>query len=289
MKLHLKFVLPLLCVLVLSACTTSFYYNRLDWLIPWYVEDYIDLSAEQEKSLKVKLEPYLNWHRQEELNIYIALLRRIKTDIKSTVDAKTVESWVDEVRLAEQRIKLNFLALALELSDTIDDTQMQEFIDNLWKRQQELEKKYLLRTDAEYIEDSYEGLLKYVRRFMGRLTDEQEQRLYQAATELQRLDRAWLTDRKVWLERMMPYLEREPGWQSEIKVAFSERETYRTAAYQTTIAHNLGSVSLAIADVINERNSKQDRKLNKKLDELVNDLEQLNRQLEPDVVAPRLL
>ena len=71
MKSHTKILLPVLCVLVLSACTTSFYYNRLDWLIPWYVDDYIDLSSEQKQSLKVKLEPYLNWHRQEELNNYI--------------------------------------------------------------------------------------------------------------------------------------------------------------------------------------------------------------------------
>ncbi len=289
MKSHTKILLPVLCVLVLSACTTSFYYNRLDWLIPWYVDDYIDLSSEQKQSLKVKLEPYLNWHRQEELNNYINLLQRIKGDIATPVDATTVQSWVQEVRLAEQRIKLNFLALALELSDTIDDAQMQEFINNLWKRQQELEQEYLLRTDLEYTEDSYERLLKYVSRFMGKLSDAQDKRLYQAASELQRLDRAWLADREAWLDKMMPYLKREPGWQQEIKLVFTEREEYRTAAYQTTVVHNLESVSRAIADVMNQRNDSQDKKLNRKLDELIKDLEQLNRQLQAPTEAPRLL
>ena len=74
-----------LCTLLLAvclvACSTSFAYNRLDWLIVWYANDYVDLSREQKGFLKARLEPVLEWHRHEELLTCIDLLDRIEKDL----------------------------------------------------------------------------------------------------------------------------------------------------------------------------------------------------------------
>ena len=37
----------LLSTLLLAACMASFAYNRLDWLIPWWVDGYVDLTRDQ--------------------------------------------------------------------------------------------------------------------------------------------------------------------------------------------------------------------------------------------------
>ena len=64
-----------LAMLFLSACTSGFVYNRLDWLIPWYVDGYVDLTRAQRDVLRAQLEPRLAWDREEELARQQALQR----------------------------------------------------------------------------------------------------------------------------------------------------------------------------------------------------------------------
>ena len=45
----------LLLTLLLGGCSTTFTYNQLDWLIPWYVDDYVDLSRDQKQEFAATL------------------------------------------------------------------------------------------------------------------------------------------------------------------------------------------------------------------------------------------
>ena len=48
------------CLLCLAACSsTTFVYNRLDTILPWYVDDYVELNREQDKYLDGLLTPFL--------------------------------------------------------------------------------------------------------------------------------------------------------------------------------------------------------------------------------------
>ena len=77
-----------LAALVLAGCMASFAYNRLDWLIPWYVDGYVDLTRDQRQLLKEQLAPSLQWHRQEELVHYVEILDRIEAGLAGPVDLK---------------------------------------------------------------------------------------------------------------------------------------------------------------------------------------------------------
>ena len=70
----LRPILSLLAVLLLAACTTTFMYRNLDWLIPWYVNGMVDIDRAQKAELKQHLAPLLEWHREEELRRYLVLL-----------------------------------------------------------------------------------------------------------------------------------------------------------------------------------------------------------------------
>ncbi len=61
--------------LVLTACSgTTLVYNRLDTILPWYVDDYVDLDNPQQQLLDQTLQPFLRWHRQQELPRYVEVL-----------------------------------------------------------------------------------------------------------------------------------------------------------------------------------------------------------------------
>ena len=63
------------CLLCLPGCSgTTMVYNRLDTILAWYLDDYVELSVPQEQQLDNTLRPFLSWHRQQELLVKLLLL-----------------------------------------------------------------------------------------------------------------------------------------------------------------------------------------------------------------------
>jgi hypothetical protein len=240
----------LLGLALLAGCTASFTYNHLDWLIPWYVEDYIDLTRDQRKSLRFQLGPALHWHRCEELARYIGILDGIGGDLQGVVSPGTVQGWIDEILAAAERAERSALEVALEFGEELTDSQIDEFIGTLWERQREYEEEYLERTDEQYRQDNYETLSGFLERFTGDLEPAQEQRLRDAAADMMRFDRVWLAEREQWLRRLEPLLQREDGWQGSLMDAYFERRRTRTPEYHEYLSNNMAVVRAAIADTL---------------------------------------
>lgn len=264
--LRLACLLPLACLL--AACTASFTYNNLDRLIPWYVDGYVDLSHDQRDILRGQLAPLLQWHRQEELERYVAILERIEDDLQRPVTAAVVQSWIDAITAAAERAELHMLRVALEFGATLSDEQMTELTASLWERQRDYEAEFLERSEAEYREDSFENLRDFLARQVGRLDAAQEAELRRATARLQRFDAAWLEDRAAWLRRLEPLLQRAPGWQEAVETAYLERRIQRTPAYRETLRHNLDAINPAVASVLNSLSEQQRTRAAESLDEL---------------------
>ena len=250
MKIFKLLFTLLVSALLLAACTTAFVYNRLDWLIPWYVDGYMDLTRDQRQLLSEQLAPRLEWHREEELARYIEILDNIEGGLAKPVDAGWVRARIDEMLDAAERVERSMLSVALEFSASVSDEQMQEFLDSLWEQQKEYEEEFTDRSDAEYADDDYDNIAEFLERFLGRLTAEQKAVLREASLTLRRFDRAWLDDRRQWLETLEPLLQREPGWQEELMEAHRARKQNRSAAYNASYEHNLAMISRAVAEVV---------------------------------------
>ena len=253
----------------LAGCTASFGYNRLDWLIPWYVDGYVDLSGEQRDTLRDHLAPRLEWHREEELARYVALLDGIEADLEGNVSPATVRAWAASIIDAAIRVERNMIDAGLAFGDDMSDAQMREFVDSLWQRQDEYEEEFLGRDDSRYADDDYDKLRSLMRRFLGRLSSEQRTALRDASRELQRFDRAWLEERRGWLDKLEPtLLKREPGWQEVVMRDYETRLEQRTPAYHAALEHNLAHISEALAAVIGTMTVKQHKHARKELGKL---------------------
>ncbi len=263
-----KLIAVTLPALLAAGCTMSFAYNHLDWLIPWYVDDYVDLSRQQRHLLRGHLGPLLQWHRQEELERYLEILDQVETDLSGEVSAGQVRSWAAQVTAAVERVEENMLPVALDFGATLSDEQLAGFMDSVWKEHREYEEKFLGRTEEEYIEENAENLEEFLERFIGRLNDGQEAVLLRAAGSLRRFDAAWLEDHERWLNTLGPLLRREPGWQEAIRKAYADRKRQRSAEYSERLEYNMGIVSQAIADVLNDLSEQQRNHLQKELGDL---------------------
>jgi hypothetical protein len=268
-------VVLIFSMVFLAACTNTFLYNQLDWMIPWYVDDFVDLTRPQKKNLKVELQTLLRWHQGEELSSYIVIIDRIEADLQQPLAAETVQSWADMALAAWERLEERMMPLVFDLGADLSDEQIQGFIDKLWEQQTEFEEEYLGRDDAEYVEDAYEDFEENIEEFLGRLSPEQKDVIQLSAQSLQRFDTLWLEDRSAWLEELQGYLRREPGWEMAIQEAVKAREQDLGSAYNQAYLHNQTVINNALAAVLNLRSEKQSAKLQRALDGFRKDLNTL--------------
>ena len=281
----------LLALLFIGGCSsTTFVYNRLDFILPWYLDDYVELDRAQETFLDEQLQPFLAWHRTEELPRYTLIIDDITRRLDAPLTAQDVAAISLEFEQAWFRLEARGLEWLLALGERLTDDQVRQFLDELWDKQEEYQKKYLERSDQEYHEDSYDSLRDSVQDYLGRLDKPQKELLETASNGLLRSDTTWLRERAAWLQRLEVMMRREPGWQQAIRDSVQRRSETVSAEYLELYEHNLAVIHSALAQVLNSRSEKQDQRLRKKLANLREDLQTLVDQgapsLNPAVTNP---
>lgn len=263
--------------LLLAGCSsTQFFYNRLDTIIAWYVDDYVDLDREQSQRFDAELEQFFIWHRQNELPRYAALLARAESLLDQEVMVADLQPLAEEARAAIERLRARALESMLRIGDTLSNEQLDTFVTHLERDQQEAEEEYLSRDDAEYREALIERLEDNFQDYLGRLTEAQRQQIQQGAARYSRLDQAWLEDRARWVGLTGRVLRlRDPNWQAQIRQAANERQGDRSASFQQALAANTAVTLELVARVLNLRTPRQDRRLRSRLGELREDFEAL--------------
>ena len=270
----------LVCVLLLlGACSsTTFVYNRLDFLLPWYLDDYAELNRTQDQYLDELLAPFLAWHRAEELPRYIEIIDQIDASLDQPLTTDEVALISAEFESAWFRLEGEALDWLLDLGAKLSDEQVESFMEELRDQQRKYEEKYLDRSEKEFHKDSYESFLDSMQDYLGRLDKEQRALLRDASDGLLRSDRAWLQERAEWLEKLGSLMQREPGWQQRVREAIAARNENTSPEYLRIYTHNLALIHGTVATLLNSRSDKQDLRLRKALSDLREDLETLIAQ-----------
>lgn len=265
----------LLALVLLTACSKAFLYNRLDWLATWYVDGYVDLTRAQKRDFKAGLQPLLDWHRREELTRYADLLKQIDRSLDEPVALARVQAWRDTVTRAAARIEARITPFMLAFSEELTDRQMTELTASLWDRQEEYAEEYLGRSDAEYREEIAERLAEQLDDLLGDLSTTQQHAITSAAGRLQRFDRLWLDDRAARLRRLAPLFARAPGWQERISAVLAARDQQRIAGYDAAYRHNESVLLEFLTATLNDLSPKQRLHLRSELTALQRDLQKL--------------
>jgi hypothetical protein len=271
-----RFCVIVSLLLLLGACSgTTFLYNRLDFLLPWYVDDYAELNGEQETYLDERLSPFLAWHRAQELPSYVRILGDIEASLDEPQTQAGVEAIFAEFERAWLRVEGEALDWLLDLGAQLSDEQIEGFLEVMWEQQDEYKEEYLERTDEEFYEDSYGHLKDNAKDYLGTLSDKQRELLFESSRQLLRSDEAWLQERADWFTQLAVLLERRPQWQQRVRAAVAARQDNFSPEYVRIYKNNMGVIADAIAQLLNERTEAQDRHLRDKLSELRIDFETL--------------
>ena len=267
----------LLLVTTLVGCSANrLLYNRADTFIRWAADDYVALDREQQAAFDQRLDDLLAWHRSEELPRYREF---IVTSLDTLEDGVTLEEAVaisDEIDLAADRFQAQFIELLLATAEDLSDVQIQDFLTELERNQTEYADERLVRDEEAYYADSTKTMTDLVKRLIGRLNRDQRAEIAERSKNLTRLDGLWHDDRARWGSALRVILEsKAPGWQEEVRRLGETRSEARIPEYVAGIEHN-GDVILALlVDIINSRTERQDRRMRRFLEGLVDDIDAL--------------
>lgn len=277
----------LVALALLGGCSsTKFAYNRLDMILPWYLERYVELEEAQADWFDARLATLLAWHRAEELPSYVAFLDTLDAALARPLTLAQVQDYSDTLELAWYRVRDPGLDMLLALGEQLSPEQLAGFVAELRKRQEKYEKKYLGRSDEAFRDDAADDLTDALEDYLGRLMPAQQVRVAEAAAALARTDSEWLEERAAWVDEMERLLQRQPGWQAAIR---STIQNWESRLDETTLAvydRNTLVVQQLIVDVVNSRTERQDRRLRGRIVELRADFADLYGQMDATVAEP---
>jgi truncated hemoglobin YjbI len=275
-----KLLLPLILLFSLNACSTKVSYFFLDWAIEWEVEEYVSLDKSQQKQFDAIVKKFLVWHREVELPKYSAQLQELLQLLQQ--DKLTTELWVSQVDQAKAhwfRIFHFLLPELVPLMASLSDEQVTEIIAQLKKEQQELSDEYAGKSQAELIEKSDKSLIEQADDWLGSVTDEQKSLIHQNNSQrLATLD-MWLEYRHEWLRVFEQALSRRDNSHlltQNMIMLMTQPDNLKSEIHKQKLLKNTENFGALLINLNHTLQDKQRKKFNKKLNVLIDDLNELS-------------
>lgn len=148
MKLHL---LGLFCVvLMLSACSAlKITYNNAPGLVGWWLDDYLDFTAEQQEILRPQLDKLHAWHRQHELPEYVALLEQMQAMAPNDVAAEDACLVLSAMFTRIEALNTQFEPMVAALAPGLSAEQISHLQQQLEESNEEWREEWMDGSDEE--------------------------------------------------------------------------------------------------------------------------------------------
>ena len=97
------------CSFLLSSCSSiQLAYNQIDFLLKWWIDDYVDLTAEQSQMYDQAIPLVVKKHRQEELPKALQLIRQLRTKVEQPLQIDDGINIVKDIK-SFSRTSINLL------------------------------------------------------------------------------------------------------------------------------------------------------------------------------------
>ncbi|WP_167145374.1 DUF6279 family lipoprotein [Pseudomonas sp. OTU750018] len=272
-----KTLLLLLCLsLLISACSRAgLAYRNLDWLVPWRLNDYLNLDSQQQAWLKPRLQTHLQWHCSAELPRYIDWLQ--------TTESILAQPQPDSAQLLEQfaqfdaalnRIGVEITPTAIELLQDLSEQQVNELYaamdeDNLEDRQDFLDPPL-----ATQISERQTRMQERLRPWLGRLNSAQTEHIATWANSLGEQNRLWLENRQLWQAELRKVVaERDSAdFAERVTRLLQQRESFYSDEYRASYGRSRQALATLFSQLLSNSDEAQRERLSHRLRDLRRDL-----------------
>jgi hypothetical protein len=268
-------------VVLLFACGPRWAYPNLDWLIPWYVEDYIPLDAQQDDELGARLRYQLDWHCRTQMNRYADFLRQLRHDLSIPGRPVPASRWADYLeRLRQYWIDLIYQVGpdAVAILVTASDEQIKTLFANIEETNHELEDEYVDPPIEARRRNRQKRMQKRITYWTGALNRPQQEQVNQWAYDLAETAEEWMAHRRRFQATLRQQLaQRRPGEDYERRLLdlFATPEKLRTPSFQAKIDTNMDLTFALLENISRSLTPIQRRHTVKRIGKLADELEQL--------------
>lgn len=235
-------------VLLLSGCSTKFVYKNVDWLIYWYVDDFVELTSEQEDAVDVKLAQWLDWHKKNELPNYLAHLKELSNDIaQQQLSLARMDYHQDKVTDHWLRIRTHIIPDLVEMAPMLSDDQIASLFTEIEEKNKEDAEEREERTAMSPEKRKKEVVKrnqKNLKRWLGKLNTEQE-------TLIENMYGEYHSNGELWSEYRQRY-------QGELRALFAAPD--RGPDFKASLHKMLMYPHDYRSDLLNQRNDENGQK-----------------------------
>ena len=284
MRLLLRLMMALLLV-SMTACSTKLAYNNLDWIVSWYVDDYVTLTSTQEKQLDSSIESLLLWHRKTELQNYVVQIKYIKIDLNNGIKHSTVKNYINALKQFWDAILLKAEPDVMRLAYSLSDKQVTKLLAEI--EQQNLKKinDFHNSSEKDRLKARFERIEEQITEFTGPLDRQQKKLLTQLNGSLLSAFEQRLQFRRNWAKSIAAaYQLRQQKHNNEsVRVQFEQAlrpalintNSLRSEKYLAIFEHNQAKWVEFLPQLISSLNAKQLSSVQSKLDDIITDIQGL--------------
>ena len=275
-----KWILLFVAVLTLSACSSRMAYNNLDWLVHWYIDDYIDLNKPQKALFDENMAEWLAWHRSEELAKYRAHLQELKSDVEQNkLDIERLEYHFDYARTHWDRLGEKVVPELAPLARQLTDEQVTEMFVAIEKDNQDLEDdRDEDQTPEEIIEDREERFEKNIKDWIGKLTNEQKAIISEYSPQFVSNRDNWIAHRKQMQNRfrlLFASRNTDPEFEQQFIYLMSQPDELKDPVYQERGDQNRSTYMNMLAAFIPTLTTKQKSRVIDEIDDYIDLIDDL--------------
>jgi hypothetical protein len=276
-----KTILVLLaCALMLSGCSRmNLAYRNLDLLIPWSLNDYLDMNRDQQTRFRAQLQEHISWHCRTQLPGYLDLIERLQTQVRQgALDEAALKAHYANAQDALQAIALEITPTTVQLLRDLDDRQVRELDEQFEEDRQEREEKYLKPPVDQQIRERTDRMQERVEQWLGKVSAAQRQRILQWAHVLGEQNQLWLDNRAQWQRSLVDAVlhRQQPEFDERIARLLQDREVYWTAPYRAAFPAIEQATIELIVDLYDMADATQRRHIDERLQDMRRDLGSLD-------------
>lgn len=265
-------------LLAITSCSSKLLYNNLDWIAAWYIDDFVTLTDAQEDKFDPEIEQFLAWHRTSELEQYITQIKQIKSDINKGIKEDNIKNYISALKGFWQNALMRIEPTIVKLAYTLKDEQVKELLDEIEQRNLDRLEEYSEETQEQRLVDRLERIEDRVESFVGDLNEQQKQLLKMANDSSTSAFHEWIKYRRAWADAIrIAYTLRENklAFEKAISHLILHADTFRSEVYWQKIQYNQKIWVATFSTLLASLNKKQLEKLNEKLDDYIEDFEEL--------------
>lgn len=277
---RLKLLVILLTLsLVLAGCNrVGLAYRNLDVIIPWTLNDYLDMNAGQKSWFNDKLKEHLAWHCTTQLPGYLDWLDRLQqmVDTNQVTDA-ALQTRTAEAKQAIADVAREITPSAIELLKGLDDQQVKDMNDALAKDLRKRQDEYLKPPLEQQIKERAQRMSKRLDAWMGPLSASQQNRVTAWSIALGEQNQEWIGNRAHWQAQFIEAVKQRqsPDFPQKMQQLLVDRESLWTPQYRTAYAQTEAAARSLIVDLMAESTVQQRLKLTQKIDGVRSDFKAL--------------